>query len=153
MEIRERIANESTRMIDLFRSGHLPRRLDSQAEWSIKPGFAAVDAPIVCMTVQRATLQPGGDSAFAAIRRLPQQHADGLGKKDVSLTTFLARGRHGLSDEARAFITIALGVLPVRPAAPGAVRFTPAPKRLASGPALKVDLRFRGAFSALPAKC
>ncbi|RPI43948.1 MAG: FAD-dependent oxidoreductase [Betaproteobacteria bacterium] len=56
-------------------------------------------------------------------------------------------------EAARAIVTLPLGVLQLAPSAPGAVRFRPsiAEKRaalaaLASGPALKVILRFRSAF-------
>ncbi|OGA54516.1 MAG: hypothetical protein A3F74_05840 [Betaproteobacteria bacterium RIFCSPLOWO2_12_FULL_62_58] len=213
-----------------------------------KAGVTAVDAPIVRLTVQRGKLRPREDGVFAEVRGVLRRHADALQKKDVSFATFLARGRHGLSEEARAFarmraqgyeaadparvsaraiaeqwagegadesgpsrprggygallaslaasldgrsarlqlqtivrtvrwqrgsvevegtsrgapfrasasraiITLPLGVLQARSAAPGAVRFIPALqekeralKRLASGPAHKVALRFRSAF-------
>lgn len=54
---------------------------------------------------------------------------------------------------ARAIVTLPLGILQLASTAPGAVRFTPSLKEkrpalaaLASGPALKVILRFRSAF-------
>jgi len=212
-----------------------------------KAGVTAVDAPIVPLTVQRGKLRPREDGVFAEVRHVLRRHAGALQKKDVSFATFLACGRHGLSEEVRAFarmrvqgydaadparvsaraiaaewagegadesghsrppggygallapltnalggsirlqlqtivrtvewqrgsveiegnslgepfratasraiITLPLGVLQTPPEAPGAVRFTPALKekgqaleRLASGPVLKVALRFRTAF-------
>lgn len=68
-----------------------------------KAGLTAVDAPMVRVAVQRGELQPRGDGVFAEIRQVLQQRASALRKKDVSFATFLARERHGLSDEARAF--------------------------------------------------
>ena len=63
------------------------------------------------------------------------------------------RGRLFRAVAPRAIITLPLGVLQLAPDAPGAVRFTPALrekqdalKQLASGPVLKVALKFRNAF-------
>ena len=65
--------------------------------------------------------------------------------------TFL--GQPFREEAERAIVTLPLGVLQLPANAPGAVRFTPALKEkraalaaLASGPALKVILRFRSAF-------
>ena len=65
--------------------------------------------------------------------------------------TFL--GKPFRESAARAIITLPLGVLQLPPGAPGAVRFAPALREkqralagLASGPVLKVTLRFRTAF-------
>ncbi|HKA46136.1 MAG TPA: NAD(P)/FAD-dependent oxidoreductase [Burkholderiales bacterium] len=65
--------------------------------------------------------------------------------------TFL--GRPFRESAPRAIVTLPLGVLQLAPGAPGAVRFSPAlaEKRrplagLASGPVIKVTLRFRSAF-------
>lgn len=213
-----------------------------------RAGVTAVDAPIVRMAGHRGKLRPGDDALFGEVCRVLRQRAGALEKKDVSLGTFLARGRHGMSEAARtlarmraqgydaadparisaraiaeewcgegadetghsrplagygalltplvgalggdnvhlrlqtvvhavrwergwvkvegtslgkpfratasrAIITLPLGVLQIPPGAPGAVRFMPALKekqhalkRLASGPVLKVALRFRTAF-------
>lgn len=68
-----------------------------------KAGLTAVDAPMVRLAVQHGKLQPREDGVFAEIQRVLRQRASALRKKDVSFATFLARERHGLSDEARAF--------------------------------------------------
>jgi len=68
-----------------------------------KAGVTAVDAPMVPLTVQRGRLRPREDGVFAEVQRVLRRHAGALQKKDVSFATFLARGRHGLSKEARAF--------------------------------------------------
>jgi hypothetical protein len=66
-------------------------------------GIAAVDAPIVRLAVRDGKLRSRGEGLDAEIQRVLRQYAGALGKKDVSFEAFLARGRHGLSAEARVF--------------------------------------------------
>jgi len=66
-------------------------------------GIAAVDAPIVRLAVRDGKLRARGEGLDAEIQRVLRRHAGALGKKDVSFESFLARGRHGLSAEARVF--------------------------------------------------
>jgi monoamine oxidase len=66
-------------------------------------GIAAVDAPIVRLAVQDGKLRARGEGLYESIQRILRRHAGALGKKDVSFESFLARGRHGLSAEARVF--------------------------------------------------
>jgi monoamine oxidase len=68
-----------------------------------KAGVTAVDAPLVRLTVRRGRLEPRGDAEFTEVQRALRHHAGALEKNDVSFATFLARARHGLSGEARAF--------------------------------------------------
>ena len=68
-----------------------------------KAGVTAVDAPITRLTVRCGRLEPRGDAVFVEVRRVLRHHAGALEKKDVSFATFLARARHELSGEARAF--------------------------------------------------
>ena len=66
-------------------------------------GIAAVDAPIVRLAVREGKLGARGEGLEAEIQRVLRRHAGALGKKDVSFESFLARGRHGLSADARVF--------------------------------------------------
>jgi len=66
-----------------------------------KAGIAAIDAPIVRSAVRLGRLQPRREDLFAEIQQALRQQARALRKRDVSFETFLARGRHGLSDEAQ----------------------------------------------------
>lgn len=66
-------------------------------------GIAAVDAPFVRMAVVGGKLQPRGNGLNAEVQHVLRRHAPVLAKKDVSFETFLVRGRHGLSEEARTF--------------------------------------------------
>ena len=66
-------------------------------------GIAAVDAPIVRRAVVGGKLEPRGDGLYAEVQRALRRHAGALRRKDVSVEAFLARGRHGLSAEARVF--------------------------------------------------
>jgi monoamine oxidase len=66
-------------------------------------GIAAVDAPIIRLAVRNGKLRARGEGLYESIQRILRRHAGALGKKDVSFESFLARGRHGLSAEARAF--------------------------------------------------
>jgi len=68
-----------------------------------KAGIAAVDAPIVRLAVRDGKLRARGDGLYEGIQRILRRHAGALERKDVSFESFLARGRHGLSAEARAF--------------------------------------------------
>jgi monoamine oxidase len=66
-------------------------------------GIAAIDAPIVRLAVRDGKLRPRGEGVYESIQRILRRHIGALGKKDVSFESFLARGRHGLSAEARTF--------------------------------------------------
>jgi monoamine oxidase len=66
-------------------------------------GIAAVDAPIVRLAVRDGKLRPRGEGLYESIQRILRRHIGALGRKDVSFESFLARSRHGLSAEARAF--------------------------------------------------
>lgn len=68
-----------------------------------KASVTAVDAPIVRMAVKRGRLEPRADAVFAEVQRVLRQQIGALKSKDVSFATFLARARHALSGEARAF--------------------------------------------------
>ena len=68
-----------------------------------KAGIAAVDAPIVRLAVRDGKLRARGNGLYEGIQRILRRHAGALERKDVSFESFLARGRHGLSAEARAF--------------------------------------------------
>ena len=65
--------------------------------------LAPVPAPMVRMALQHGALRPRRDDVFASVQRMLRRHASALAVKDVSLATLLARTRHELSDEARAF--------------------------------------------------
>jgi len=65
-------------------------------------GIAAVDAPIVRSAVRGGRLEPARrEDLFEEIQRALRRHAPALAKRDVSMATFLARARHGLSAEAQ----------------------------------------------------
>jgi len=66
-------------------------------------GIAAVDAPIVRLAVRDGNLRARDEGLYESIQRVLRRHAGALEKKDVSFESFLARGRHGLSAEARVF--------------------------------------------------
>ena len=66
-------------------------------------GVAAIDAPIVRLAVRDGKLRPRGEGVYESIQRILRRHIGALGKKDVSFESFLARGWHGLSAEARTF--------------------------------------------------
>lgn len=66
-------------------------------------GIAAVDAPIVRLAVRDGKLRPRGEGLYESVQRILRRHIGALGRRDVSFESFLARGRHGLSAEARAF--------------------------------------------------
>lgn len=68
-----------------------------------RAGITAVDAPIVRLAARSGELRPRGNDPFAQVRRVLRRHAGALRKKDVSFEAFLARGLHGLSEEARIF--------------------------------------------------
>jgi monoamine oxidase len=66
-------------------------------------GIPAVDAPIVRLAVVGGKLRPRGDRVHAEVQRVLRRHAGALEKRDVSFASFLARGGHRLSAEARTF--------------------------------------------------
>ncbi|MGH8660692.1 MAG: flavin monoamine oxidase family protein [Burkholderiales bacterium] len=68
-----------------------------------RAGIAALDAPIVRRAVVGGKLRPRGDRLHAEVQRVLRRHVRAFEKKDVSFEAFLARGRHGLSEEARTF--------------------------------------------------
>jgi len=68
-----------------------------------KASIAAVDAPIVRLAVRDGKLRPRGEDLYGSIQRILRRHLGALERRDVSFESFLARGRHRMSTEARAF--------------------------------------------------
>jgi monoamine oxidase len=68
-----------------------------------KAGVTAVVAPIARMAVREGELKPRRGDVFATVQQVLRRHVAALAGKDVSFATFLARARHELPDEARAF--------------------------------------------------
>jgi monoamine oxidase len=68
-----------------------------------RAGIAAVDAPIFRLAVVGGRLRPRGDRLHTEVLRVLRREAGALEKRDVSVSSFLARVRHRLSAEARTF--------------------------------------------------
>jgi monoamine oxidase len=66
-------------------------------------GIETVVAPMVRRALQRGELRPRDDDVFASIEQVLRRQLPALTRKDVSFATLLARTRHELSGEARAF--------------------------------------------------